>query len=329
MENPNEIWQTEVNGEVYEANFEELTQWITEGSLLPQDKVRRGNLRWIEAQKVPLLHGFFNARELGIAPPPAIITMVRQAPAANLPAQSFTVNSPEQFAAQQQTFNEPSPPQLYQELSSRASTRFCVIHAAAGADYLCETCTSYFCRQCPVQNGCPMCGAICRPLETPRPILPAAAPAPVSPSVPVDEIDDDVRKGANWFYWKAGLTVVNALLMFFGFRWTFFLGLTITQIFQGVADQIALETEITSDAPVTSTANPVNVLVLLISLFCSAFMVMLGYYGGRGKKWALIVGLIIYAIDGVIYLLTASIFGFIIHAIGIYCLVRAISATRK
>ena len=65
MENTSELWQAEVNGQIYEASFEELAQWIQEGALLPQDKVRRGNLRWIEAQKVPTLYGYFNAITLG------------------------------------------------------------------------------------------------------------------------------------------------------------------------------------------------------------------------------------------------------------------------
>ena len=54
-QNPNEVWQVEVGGQVYEAPFAELGDWIGEGSLLPQDKVRRGNLRWIEARRVPNL----------------------------------------------------------------------------------------------------------------------------------------------------------------------------------------------------------------------------------------------------------------------------------
>src|SRR5689334_19349066 len=64
-----EIWQVEVNGQIYEANFKELSEWIAEGALLKQDKVRRGNLRWLEAGKIPLLHGFFNAKEFGTTPP--------------------------------------------------------------------------------------------------------------------------------------------------------------------------------------------------------------------------------------------------------------------
>ena len=67
--NYQEIWQVDISGEIYEASFEIMAQWIYEGALLPQDKVRRGNLRWIEAQKVPSLIQFFNGKEQGLPPP--------------------------------------------------------------------------------------------------------------------------------------------------------------------------------------------------------------------------------------------------------------------
>ena len=44
-----EVWQIDANGKVFDTNFAEMTAWIGEGSLLRQDKVRKGNLRWIEA----------------------------------------------------------------------------------------------------------------------------------------------------------------------------------------------------------------------------------------------------------------------------------------
>lgn len=69
MTNAAEVWQVEANGQIYETNFAELAEWIGEGSLLPDDKVRRGNLRWLTAGKVPPLSEFFYARELGIPAP--------------------------------------------------------------------------------------------------------------------------------------------------------------------------------------------------------------------------------------------------------------------
>lgn len=62
-----EMWQVEANGQVFETNFAEMTEWIADGSLLRIDRVRKGNLRWIEAGKVPSLAAVFNAAEIGRA----------------------------------------------------------------------------------------------------------------------------------------------------------------------------------------------------------------------------------------------------------------------
>ena len=62
-QNLQEIWQVEVNGEIYETDVENLADWIAEGALQPQDKVRRGNLPWREAGKIGLLNNFFKAEK--------------------------------------------------------------------------------------------------------------------------------------------------------------------------------------------------------------------------------------------------------------------------
>src|SRR5215218_2659263 len=121
--NPNEIWQVDVGGQVYEASLAELTQWIAEGSLLPQDRVRRGNLRWLDAIKVPTLYGFFNAKDLGVPLPPLVTTATNTEtapPAAEIvqtqtenfaPATTFSPTqppAPNQFSEQNQ-HNAPNP----------------------------------------------------------------------------------------------------------------------------------------------------------------------------------------------------------------------------
>lgn len=50
-----EQWQVEAGGNIYDTSFDEMKLWIAEGSLLRIDRVRKGNLRWIEAGKVPTL----------------------------------------------------------------------------------------------------------------------------------------------------------------------------------------------------------------------------------------------------------------------------------
>ena len=44
---------------VFETDLETLKQWIVEGCVLPNDKVSKGNLNWLEAGRVPMLRAAF------------------------------------------------------------------------------------------------------------------------------------------------------------------------------------------------------------------------------------------------------------------------------
>lgn len=136
-----EIWQVDAGGEIYQGSLEELTQWITEGALLPQDKVRRGNLRWIEAQKVPTLLKFFNAQASGAIPP------------------VVTINSPTPF-----------PQAVSAPIIDLNQAKLCLVHIQTEAKFVCDGCANFFCKECPNSFGgtvkvCPMCGAMCQSLE--------------------------------------------------------------------------------------------------------------------------------------------------------------------
>ena len=197
MINPNESWHVDVNGEVFETNFQGLVDWIAEGSLLPVDKVKRGNLRWLEAGKIPLLYGFFNAKDLG-QPMPQIQysspegEIEREMPtqqAANF-AVTQNVSAPPDFAAAVPDFAatnnfEPSPtnfsppdnftlhenlppPEFYQpEFAPELPLEgVCLLHTDIEASYICDTCVNHFCKGCPKGYGgsvkiCPMCGSMC------------------------------------------------------------------------------------------------------------------------------------------------------------------------
>ena len=171
MTNPNEIWQIEVNDQIYEANVEDLCRWIAEGALLPADRVRRGNLRWLEARKVPLLNQFFNHVENNLPFP--VLQTVTEASAADADLQLQTENTanaptvnrneiaetPKNFRAANQSFNSPA--------LRYPSPNHCAVHPEDEPKYVCESCANYFCKLCPKSYGasvkiCPLCGAICR-----------------------------------------------------------------------------------------------------------------------------------------------------------------------
>lgn len=53
------IWQVDVAGNIYETDFAGMTQWIAESSLLPEDKVRRADMPWVQAKLLPALEPYF------------------------------------------------------------------------------------------------------------------------------------------------------------------------------------------------------------------------------------------------------------------------------
>lgn len=148
----NDLWQVEVNGQVYEAAFGELGEWIAGGSLLPGDKVRKGKLRWIEARKVPSLVPFFNAKENGL-PMPVVVTTTDAAisgEVAGSDSSPLTANVSDHAAH----MNAPNPDA-------------CAVHPDLQSDFICDGCANGFCSACPNRYGgtvkvCPLCGAMCR-----------------------------------------------------------------------------------------------------------------------------------------------------------------------
>ncbi|MEP7076567.1 MAG: hypothetical protein ABI878_12240 [Acidobacteriota bacterium] len=154
-----ENWQVEVGGQIYEADFGELAAWVAEGALQPDDKVRRGNLRWIEAKRVPTLLLHFNARRDGTQPPPVVVTTTTAAtvpaPPTVAPASSVAVNI--------------APAQPVQAVVNAAPVDpdSCRNHQSIPAAYICETCDIGYCKGCPTSFGgsvkiCPACGGLCK-----------------------------------------------------------------------------------------------------------------------------------------------------------------------
>ncbi|MFL6467804.1 MAG: DUF4013 domain-containing protein [Pyrinomonadaceae bacterium] len=165
-----ENWQVEVGGQLYHASFAELGEWIGEGALQPEDKVRKGNLRWIEARKVPGLLPFFNARARGETIPATITSTdaagLNSALVLDEPIQlniaEPTVLDADEVVIQASVFE----PDLVKGII--VDPKVCAIHPGFESAFICETCSNGFCKACPNSYGgtvklCPLCGALCKP----------------------------------------------------------------------------------------------------------------------------------------------------------------------
>jgi hypothetical protein len=120
------------------------------------------------------------------------------------------------------------------------------------------------------------------------------------------------RSGGQWFYWVAGLSLINAVLVLTGQEWRFLLGLGVTDLVQ----------ELAQSADGGTKAGLVGLAV--IGLFA-----VLGQRAIHGYRWAFVLGMALYALDGAIFLLIQDWVGVGFHAFALFMISRGYVAARK
>jgi hypothetical protein len=169
----NERWQVEVGGQVYDATFAELGQWVDEGALQPDDKVRKGNLRWIEARKVPGLLPFFNAKARGEAIPIVVTSVFAEETSTASAVNGVELLTEEAVPVENHTSQIPAAAGITVGFQPQSDPNFCAFHDGVESVFLCDGCCSGFCKSCPKSYGgtvkvCPVCGSMCRPVSEVR-----------------------------------------------------------------------------------------------------------------------------------------------------------------
>ncbi len=144
----------------------------------------------------------------------------------------------------------------------------------------------------------------------------------------------DIKRSANWLYWIGGLSLVNTVMTVTnaGYRFLFGLGITyllneiIYYIFNGFPQNLNIQLDYSSNS-----IGWVGVSVIIVSnlLVCGIF-VLLGFFANRGKKWAFIVGVILYGFDALLLIVFyQDLLGFAFHILGIYYLFNGFKALSK
>ena len=124
-------------------------------------------------------------------------------------------------------------------------------------------------------------------------------------------LDHYIKAGAGWFLWIAILSLVNSAVVVFGGGFHFILGLGITQVVDAVAKGIG-------EAGI--------VLDLIINGFVAAVFVLFWSFGKKAQKWAFVVGMIVYLLDGLLLLAFKDILSVAFHAYALYMIYRGYAA---
>jgi hypothetical protein len=141
----------------------------------------------------------------------------------------------------------------------------------------------------------------------------ATTEAPAPASTERQELETQCRRGAFWFYWVAGLSLVNSALAFAGQDWRFIIGLGMTQIVDALAAQ----------------AGRGWTAALLFDALLMGGFVLLGALAVRGHASAFIAGIGLYSLDGLISIVVRDWIGLGFHAFVVFMVFKGFRAARQ
>ncbi len=152
------------------------------------------------------------------------------------------------------------------------------------------------------------------PPAQPPPSPPAPVAAPTGPRVDPMKLASMVKSGARWFYWIAGLSVVNSISMLSGSSWRFIIGLGITQVFDELGGELG---------------GSGRLVVLVLDLLAAGVFVFFGAFAAGRQTWAFIVGMTLYALDGLILVVAADWLSVAFHAFALFCIFAGLRANQR
>ncbi len=123
-----------------------------------------------------------------------------------------------------------------------------------------------------------------------------------------------IKRGANWFYWIAALSLINSIIAIAGGHFIFLAGLAVSQIADGIAAHLGFV------GPYFS---------IIIDVVVAVFVCGFGYFASHGSRAALIVGMFLYALDGAVFLLFSAYAPAVFHAFVLYQIVQGWRARQK
>ena len=136
-------------------------------------------------------------------------------------------------------------------------------------------------------------------------------------------LEHNFKSGAGWFNWIAGLSVLNSAAFLMGLNWAFIVGLGVTQMVDAIVYQLMQEEGMS--ASIKYFGFGIDVLI-------SAVFVLFGFFARKGHTWAFFVGMFVYFLDALIFLLLLEkpdwmSIGF--HGFALYCIWGGFQAGRQ
>lgn len=133
------------------------------------------------------------------------------------------------------------------------------------------------------------------------------------------ELELTVKNGANWFYWIAGLSLINQLIFMSGSGVSFLAGLGFSVVMNVFVNEL-----MNAGGP-----SLVRIFAIATNLVLFAAFFFFGYYAGKQFKGAFMAGIVLYLLDAILVLFLGDYLMAGFHAFALFFIVRGYLACRK
>ncbi len=128
----------------------------------------------------------------------------------------------------------------------------------------------------------------------------------------LQELHQKGRSGSNWFYWIAGLSLVNSVIILSDGETYFVIGLGITLLIDAIARELAHQH--------AEIAQLTKAAVFGFDLIVALVIVAFGWLSGRRHRVVFAIGMFLYLLDGLLFVLVQDWFSAGFHAFALFCM---------
>ncbi len=151
--------------------------------------------------------------------------------------------------------------------------------------------------------------------------IPSTPPPPDQALRGLLRTESAFKSGASWFFWIAGLSLINSIVFRLGGSLTFIFGLGVSQVVDVLGKVLAEE--------IPEIAAPIQVASVLLGLLILAAFVLFGIFAHRRHAWAFVLGMIAYGLDALVLLAFRDFVASAFHLLALFGLYRGIRALRQ
>jgi hypothetical protein len=132
-----------------------------------------------------------------------------------------------------------------------------------------------------------------------------------------EPVRKQARNGAHGFFFIAALSLVNSYFVLRGIPLRFIAGLGIAQIVDVFATELVL-----------NIGTRGFIVGFLVNVLIAGIFVLFGVFARRLHTWSFLVGMVLYALDGVLLLFFRDFLGMGFHLVVLFFIYKGFSASR-